>query len=366
MKTFKILFALAIVSLLGCDDGYIDDINAVDPGPDQEEPTITFNYPIEGTAVRVVEEVTSITISFRVSDDIELQSATVQLDGEQIGTYEEFVDYRTLIVTDLVYESLTNGNHTLTIQATDLAGKTASQSVSFEKVEPYEPMENEIFYMGFDGEYVDLVTLTAATQVGSPSINTDEAVAGIGSYQGAEGAYLTFPTSELTNSEFSASFWMKVNNVPDRAGILVMGPEMEGAAADAQNNRSSGFRFFRESAGDDQRFKLNVGNGVADTWFDGGDDADVTPAGLGEWHHFAFTITQSSATVYIDGEIVSTNTFAGVAWNGCDVLSIMSGAPRFTQWGHYSDESILDELRIFDTELTQEEVQAIMEAEMPG
>jgi hypothetical protein len=61
----------------------------------------------------------------------------------------------------------------------------------------------------------------------------------------------------LVGNEFSASFWMKVNSTPDRAGVLVAGPP-------GINTRTQGFRFFRENAGGKQRFKLNVGNGTSD------------------------------------------------------------------------------------------------------
>ena len=37
----------------------------------------------------------------------------------------------------------------------------------------------------------------------------------------------------------------------------------------------------------------------------------------------------------------------------------MSGAPTFAYWNHLSDLSLMDELRIFNTALTQAEVQAI-------
>ena len=81
--------------------------------------------------------------------------------------------------------------------------------------------------------------------------------------------------------------WYKVNAVPDRACILVAGPE-DTANPTAQNNRKSGFRFFRENAGGKQRFKLNVGNGTADVWVDGGTAADVDPT-ANAWVHLAFT-----------------------------------------------------------------------------
>jgi hypothetical protein len=38
----------------------------------------------------------------------------------------------------------------------------------------------------------------------------------------------------------------------------------------------------------------------------------------------------------------------------------MSGVPRFSEWGHRSDLSYMDELRLFDKALTQEEIQALM------
>jgi hypothetical protein len=108
-----------------------------------------------------------------------------------------------------------------------------------------------------------------------------------------------------------------------------------------------------------QRFKLNVGDGTADTWFDGAANADVDPT-TNEWVHFAFSISKTEAVVYIDGEIVSQGAFTGISWDGCDILSIMSGAPRFTEWGHLSDASYMDELRLFNKALSQVDVQAIM------
>lgn len=37
--------------------------------------------------------------------------------------------------------------------------------------------------------------------------------------------------------------------------------------------------------------------------------------------------------MYFDGEIVAEGEFSGIDWTGCDILSIASGAPRFTEWG---------------------------------
>ncbi len=216
----------------------------------------------------------------------------------------------------------------------------------------------EIFYMPFEGNYKELISKSDATKVGSPAFADGK----LGkAYAGAADSYLTFPTTNLKNSTFSAVFWMKINATPDRAGILVMGPP-DAAAPTAMNNRTSGFRFFRENAGGKQRFKLNAGNGTADSWFDGGAAADVDPT-TGTWNHFAYTISGTECVVYINGEIAKQGTFGGIDWTGCDILSIMSGAPRFTGWNHFSDLSLMDELRIFNKALTQAEIKTIMNAE---
>ena len=224
---------------------------------------------------------------------------------------------------------------------------------------PYVPRNGEIFYMPFDGTYKDLIGNKEATKVGSPSFGAGK----VGkAYAGAANSYLTYPASELTKTtSFSAAFWMKVNPVPDRAGILVMGPPDEAAPA-APNNRKTGFRFFREGSATAQIFKLNSGNGTADSWFDGGASATINPTS-GAWTHFAYTISPTECVVYINGEVAKQGSFTGISWTGCDILSIMSGAPRFTGWNHLSDLSLMDELHIFNKAITHAEVIDIMNSE---
>jgi hypothetical protein len=362
MKTNRLYFILAIIAVaFSCKDGYIDEISNVPPGPDQSAPQITFVFPAEGTTIKVGELITTLNIDFKVSDDIEVKTIKVSVDGNQVGTLTEFLDYRKVSVEDLAYAGLANGEHTLTIEATDIEGKTTTQTVNFTKEPPYVPIyPGEIFYMSFNTEvgFKELVTFTDPTIVGSPTL-AGEGAAGGNAYKGADASYLTFPTTALTNDEFSAVFWMKVNGTPDRAGVLVMGPPDPNNPTNP-NNRSAGFRFFRENAGGKQRFKLNVGDGTADHWFDGNTAADVVP-NTDEWVNFAFTISSTAVKVYIDGEVVSQGAIPGISWAGCDILSIMAGDPRFIEWGHRSDKSLMDELRIFDKALTQEEIQTIID-----
>mgnify|MGYP001025339413 CR=1 FL=1 len=355
---YIVITGLLAVFAFACTDGYIDDISKVEPGPDETAPQIELTYPTDGTQIQLPEAVSTINIKFEVTDDIEIGEVEVLYDGTGIATYTDFKDYRRLVVDSLIYDNVVDGSHTVTIQATDLDNKTTTLEVDFAKVPPYLPKyDGELLYMPFDGDYMDMISFETATVVGSPGFS-EESVAGLNSYSGAAESYLTLPAERFQNQEITAVFWMKVNPTPDRAGILVMGPP-DPENPDSPNNRSSGFRFFREAGGGLQQFKLNAGNGTADSWFDGGANARIDPS-VAKWHHFAFTISNSEAVVYIDGEVVKQGAFDGIDWAGCDILSIMSGAPRWTGWDHFSDQSLMDELRIFDRALSQEEIQNII------
>lgn len=355
MKIYSKLMILALTLLLvnACKDGFIDDISKVDPGDDESAPEVIVNFPPEGYELQTNDAVASITFDFKVRDDIEIQSVALKLNGTEIVSYSDFKDYR-VFTAEYEYDNVTTGSHVLTVEATDLEGQTTTVDVNFAKSPPYVPeYEGEVFYMPFNNEFREMNTLELATSVGMPGYT--EGIQGGTAYQGAADSYLTFPISILDGAtELSASFWMKVDNSMDRAGILVVTPP-----ADDNNDRSKGFRFFREASGDMQRFKLNAGNGTADTWFDGADAADVEP-NTGEWTHFAFSISGTEGVVYINGKVVKQGSFDGIDWTDCAEIAIMSGAPNWTGWSHFSDASAMDELRIFNKALTQDEIHTIM------
>lgn len=349
MKFVKhIMLFLLAVAMLACNEG-IDPITKVDQGTDETAPAIEITYPKEGTKLKVSEAVTPIKIQFIVTDDIEIASVKVQIDGTEIATYSQFIDYRRL-VEDSLNANINNGVHALTITATDLQGKTATSSVNFEKVPPYTPLfAGEILYMPFENDYMNLVSQNVSTAVGTPSFDAEGFVGA--SYKGATDAYLSLPLTGFDNTEFSAVFWYKSNATPDRSGIINVSP--------AGESRQSGFRFFREGSATEQRFKLNVGTGTGETWNDGG---TINPS-KGDWVHLAFTISGTTCAIYINGELAAEVPNAGIDWTGCDLLVIGSGAPNFTYWQHNSDLSLYDELRIFNKALTKAEIQTILTSE---
>lgn len=361
MKIFSKTIAIisALLFTVACNEG-IDPISKVDPGTDETAPQITVNNPKEGMEVKSETDTANLLIQFIVSDDIEIGSVTVSVDGVQIAAYNEFIDYRRYL-GEIDY-LVTEGEHMLTIAATDLEGKSSTLDVHFFKAsafQAYEPVyPNETLYMPFDGDYRDYFSGTNANVIGTPGFAGDK-VFGDNAYAGASDAYLLLPSDDLETEEFSAVMWIKPNAVPDRAGILVVGPE-DIANPGAENLRTSGFRFFREGSATEQRFKLNVGTGDGESWNDGG----VVNPSDGEWVHLAFTITATQSSIYINGELqLQADLASPISWADCNEMSIMSGAPHFNGWNHLSDLSYLDELRTFNKALSQSEIQSIIARE---
>jgi len=353
MKTLKYIsaFLVVLVFTMSCNQG-IDPITFVSPGIDATAPVVTVKFPTEGVKIQVPELLATINIEFEVTDDIELKSISVLMDGAELTSYAEFKDYRRAVKT-YTYDKVSNGVHVLTIKATDLDGKVTDKVVNFEKKPPYEAVfPGEIFYMPFDGDYMEKISFKSATIVGTPGF-AGAGLKGVNAYAGATDSYLSYPTTGLQNSEFSAAFWCKLNATPDRAGIISISP--------AGEDRSKGLRFFREGSATEQRFKLNVGTSTGEIWNDGG----IVKAPTNEWVHLAFTVSKTECVVYINGAVVGTVPCGTLDWTGCDAMSIGSGAPNFSYWDHKSDLSKLDELRIFNKTLTQAEIQDIISFDSP-
>ena len=351
-KNKYILAITALLMLASCYDG-IDPITEVDPGPDSGAPVVNIIYPTEGTEITGLESVVPIDIEFKVEDDIEVDVIVVNIDGNQIATYDTFLDYR-IVNQELTFDNITTGEHVLSVSATDLAGNTTTSIVNFSKAPPYEALfAGEVFYMPFDGTYTELLSITDAEEVGSPEFSGD-AFVGTNAFKASADSYLTFPTEGMFGSNMSGAFWYKVNATPDRSGILTIG--------DDADDRNQGFRLFREGSGTEQRIKLNVGTGTADSWNDGG----VIDVAAGEWVHVTFTISPTESVIYLNGIPVNTgNLAAAIDWTGCTEISIGAGGETFSYWNHLSDNSSMDELRLFNTTLSQAEVQNMINVTNP-
>ena len=351
-KIIKYTLGLLALMAISCYDG-IDPITAVDPGADMSAPIVKIISPVEGSTIKVFETVTSFDVKIEVTDDIEISTISVLLDGSEIKNYNNFIDYRRAL-EGFTYDNLVDGNHKLTVMATDIEGKTTSSEVNFSKEPPYTPLfDGEVLYMPFDGDYRDLISFNIADQIGSPGF-AGSGYAGSNAYKGTADSYIELPAGNLLTNEFSGAFWYKVDSTPDRAGILVVG--------DDATDRKQGFRLFREGNATSQRIKLNVGTGTGESWNDGG-VIDVT---AGEWVHIAFTISQTETKIYFNGvEQLTANLTAPIDWTGCEKITIGSGGDTFSYWNHKSDYSALDELRFFNKALSQSDIQIMINSFNP-
>ena len=356
MKLIKNIFFVAAAAMLAvsCEQG-IDPITAVAPGSDASSPVVTVKLPTENYEIKTGELVSPVKIDFEVTDDIELGNVAVKFDGVDIKTYSSanYKDYRRLIDT-LVYDNVTMGNHTISIVAADLAGKSTTKTIAISKVPPYSPKyDGEVFYMPFEGDYMEMISFKAATAAGAPGF-ADDGLQNTKAYKGAADSYLTYPISSFKNNEFTVGLWVKLNASPDRAGIITVGA--------TPDNRNNGFRLFREGSATEQRIKLNVGIGTGEVWNDG----DVVNPKTGDWVHVAIAVTATENTIYINGTPVRTSAMASpINWDGCSNMEIGSGGPTFSYWNHKSDLSKYDEMRIFNRALTAGEIQNLINDDSP-
>lgn len=335
---------------VSCNDG-IDPISEVDPGPDAGAPSVVVSSPADGTLIDEFAIESSINIEFDVEDDIEIALITVDLDGTQLASYDSFTDYR-IFGDAFTHNGLTYGDHVLTVTATDISGNVTAVPVSISKP-PYTPLfANEVFYMPFDGNFTEFVSITDPTEVGTPSLAEDFFL-GTNAYQGATDSYLTFPMGDMLGNSFTGMFWYNVNTDPTRAGLLVIG--------DDEVDRLQGFRLFREGSSSSQTIKLNVGTGTGESWNNGG-----TVSANGDWVNVAFTVSPTETVVYLNGAPVNTATPSGpIDWTGCTDLTIGAGGPTFSYWNHLSDASPIDELRFFNAALSASEIQNIINVTNP-
>ncbi|MEM6522724.1 MAG: LamG-like jellyroll fold domain-containing protein [Bacteroidota bacterium] len=381
MKSLRILFALYFLLSVSCDEGYIDDISAVDPGDDTAAPTITITSPPSGNLfIPFTETSSDINISLSVSDDIELSSVTATLDGNQVANVSEFVDFRNISISTII-ENLSVGNYTLSVSASDLSGKSSEVDVSFTVTNEYIPAEGEIFYMPFEEEsFTDIISDTEGEGFGNPEF-VDGVFGDALELDAANQGYVTFPaTPEITSLEsFTLSFWTRVDFVDedDNGGI-------DGVLGFVSLSNSNGFwgniNTYMEngsnpSDGADMRVQVtNMGTGAFLT--------DVTDqlSIFNNWSHHVIVYDNASKSIiyYINGEEKSTLV---VSWDDnfafIDAEKIIIGCLQFQTipssttatgaqgWASYLTGEI-DEIKIFDRVLSPSLITDLFNANNPN
>lgn len=353
MKSIFKLLIMGIVltlSFTACKKGYIDPISAVAAGTDATAPTVEIVSPSSDIQYPATTDATSFDFKFNVNDDIEVSKIDISLDGTLLKSYTSFIDYRGMNGT-FTYPNLGVGAHNFEVVATDLSGKVTTKSFAFNISKYNKLLASETLYVPFNagGDYKDLINFVSPAVTGSPATTGAAGGHNGAAYQGAADAYLSYPIAGLygANNEMSFSFWYKLNNVPDRSGLVVVGKD---------DNRTQGFRLFRENA--TQNVTINVGNGSGESWIGAGAQASI----LGVWKFITVTISSTETKVYVDGVEQGAGTYtSAMDLTGCTQLVLGAGGPTFSYWDHKSDLSLYDEFRVFNTVLTPADIQTLMQ-----
>ncbi len=371
MKILKFI-SIGALAIFGsaCNEG-IDPISQVAPGPDETAPTVAIAYPFEGAKIMVKDDIAPVDIQFEATDDIEIGSIALTLDGTKITEFTDFKDYRRAL-GNYRYSTLANGTHILTVTATDLSGKATSSSVNFEKVAPYQPKyDGEIFYAPFDGDYLELLTIESGTTGGSPTF-VDGVLGKAVSLDAANKGYILFPSDALSAVEsFSMSFWVKPDFVDGNTDGGI-----DGILGLVNLSNTDGFwgniDFFVENGSNPSAAKMviHVTNDDSETWIT---EVNNVAGFFGAWTHHVVTYDGAAHQFkyYINGTLKLTKA---AGWT--DALSFQKPGPLVLgtvqfqtnpslttntgaqDWASYLTGE-LDEVRLFNRALSAADVQKI-------
>lgn len=369
MKFSNTLIIALAVLFFGCKDGYIDDISSVDPGPDEAAPVVTINNPPSSVVIPFTDESTDIEFDVSVEDDIELVSFTLSLNGTELATFSDFVDYRNGSGTYLS-ESIPLGTHTFTVVAEDINGKTTTADREFVVTNSYIAMANEIFYMPFEGD----VATELITETNAETFGTSFAAGVFGramDFDGPNSTYALFPGEVMdTLSSFTVSFWTKAEFVDENEDGGIDG--MQGLIGLSNTTRFWGnWHVFLENGSgptDGGDFRIHTQNGAnSPTYSESWINPDNVTSMFDGWanHVVSYDDASKEFKYYLNGALVNTTT---AAWSeelvfassgqmvfGCAQFmtdpSLTSGATAQSWAGYYNGR--LDEIRIFNVALTE-------------
>lgn len=350
IKMKKIVYILTFVAaafFYSCEQG-IDPITVVQPGVDEAVPVVSFVSLTVGSDTKnklgsdvVTFNVTdTVSVDFKVVDDIELASVTVTMNDEVIATYTDFLDYRRFIES-LTFNDLGLGDYTLKVDVLDTDGNAVQSILQFKKASPYTRYtSNEIAYYPLDGTWQDMIQLGYSTPNGTVFAGVGKV--GDNSIYSPYGTHLNVPADNLKNSEISGSFWYFPTSTPKKAAIITCGAGLD--------DLNYGFRLYREGSPSSQILILSVGLGTGEVK---NNKVIINPLDS-TWRHIGFTISATEATIYVDGVAKNTVALSGpIDWTGCETMAVGGGGESFS---YSTDQSKIDELRFFDKALNATEM----------
>jgi hypothetical protein len=227
---------------------------------------------------------------------------------------------------------------------------------------------NLIGYWAFDGSYVDSVSNTAATPTGT---SFSGGVKGQALQGAANGYVLANPSSEILNMQsFTIAYW--VNSPLNANGIV-------GLVNLANTNNFWGnidMFFENGSTQTAAKFRAHIQNGAKDAWI----SKDGLPGIFDSWTHFTLSYDAASSTFkfYVNGSLAHTEAvanFGPISFTNSGQLVFgtvhfqtspsQTSASGAQTWASYLMGQ-LDEVRIYNKALNDNEVNALVKLEGRG
>ncbi|SDF70417.1 LamG domain-containing protein [Epilithonimonas hungarica] len=382
----KLTFAtFSILALSACSEGYIDDISSVAAGEDKAAPIVTIMNPASGTVnIPFTDTMADYTFDFKVSDDVEIKSINISLDGAPLNTYNTFLDYRNFTGSYL-YKNLGLGNHTFKVDAVDLSGKTTTKTFAFNVTNVYQPLYlGETFFVPFDYPSSDPLKVVSDLLQNTPAtsnpLSLTSGISGNG-IQGANLKYITYSKPNdwvATAKSFTVSFWFKLNG-QTKNNNGGNGPEHVFSIPTTTDHWSGGQGMLlmeTNATGTQIKFPI-VDKTKSDKWFNW-EGADAIP-GIADnnWKHCAlvYDANTSKMTLYINGvanaKQQSWDNHGDINMDATTAKEFRIGAgPKEVNndtaddWLRSSWKGGLDQFRLFNTALSATDIKNIFDSKL--
>lgn len=228
---------------------------------------------------------------------------------------------------------------------------------------------NLIGHWSFDGDYKDAVSGTQGTNVGTSIVNGFKGQA----MKGALNSYvLVDPSNDIKNMQsFTIGYW--VNSPAPSAGIIGL---VNLAKTDAFWGNIDMFFENEDNANNiHNRFRAHITNGAKDTWIAQDNITNL----YNNWVHICVSYDGSSTfKFYLNGSVINTSTVAdfgpihftnaGQMVFGCVQFQTdpsLTSATGSQPWASYLTGT-LDEVRIYNTALSDDDINSLVKLEGRG
>lgn len=196
---------------------------------------------------------------------------------------------------------------------------------------------NESAWSGQVGEVIDSSTNSFHGQAISDAATDAGKLNRAGSFDGSDG-YVSIPNNASQNAfPITVEAWINTTDAGSNKGIISKYGSSNGYQIFISGGRLKAW-YFKNA---DNRLRMDA------TTYDGGIVND------GQWHHVAFTVDEDEGLLYVDGVKKNRALWTGIYGASSSALPIKIGA-----YGTGYFTGLIDEARIFNKALTQEEIKA--------